>query len=857
MGEIPKSFHSLLACCLTLLVATVGFSQTAFEVSGGVFDPQGAALPEAIVILRRLDNRTEQTRVANQNGEFRFTRVAAGAYELEAHKPGFQPHIAQLTLANRAPAPLHLVLPLAEVQDEVNVAEPANQVNTNPDENLNALKLDRETLRRMPVLGNDIIAAATAQLDAGSLGAGGATVIVDGLERTGRQKIAAARIQEVRINQNPYSAEFARPGRGRIEVITKPGKPEFHGEFSFSLRDYRLDARNAFARTRPLEQRRNYEAALSGPLGKDTTFLFSAEREEENLQAIVFALTPAGTVRQNVATPNRETEFSLRLDRQLDKHTNFSLNYEHTFDSAANNGVGGFNLPEVASHSMEREHEIHFALRRIISPKLINEFTMRLDLERDATHSLRLEQPRVVVLDAFTGGSGQIDRRSSFNTLQLAETLIWTQGKHFIRGGVNIPNIGRRTLNDRTNFGGTFTFSTLDDYLNRRPFLYAINQGESQLVYWQKNAGLFVQDNVLVRPNFSLGLGLRYDWQNYLADHNNFAPRLSFAYAPGRQRKAVIRGGGGIFYDRADSGPISDRLRFDGRRLRQVFITAPGFPDPFATGGTLAAQPASIVRFAPDLRSPYTLQFNLGVERQLSKSLTATANYIYSRGLKLFRSRDLNAPPPPFLQRPDPNVGVLRQIESSARARSNALELMLRGRLSRYFNGTLQYNLGRAFHDTGGVNALPANNYDLASEWGRADYDERHRFSVLGVVEAGDWFKLGVILTLSAGRPYSLTTGRDDNRDNVANDRPTGVRRNTLPGPGAATLDLRWSREWRWSRDKKKDDGPTLSLNADAFNVLNRTNYAGFVGNQSSPFFGLPVAARPARRMQLTVGFSF
>jgi hypothetical protein len=292
--------------------------------------------------------------------------------------------------------------------------------------------------------------------------------------------------------------------------------------------------------------------------------------------------------------------------------------------------------------------------------------------------------------------------------------------------------------------------------------------------------------------------------------------------------------------------------------LREVTITNPGYPDPLSAGATLAAQPNNIVRFAPDIRSPYTLQFSAGVERQLNKTLAATANYINTRGIKLFRSRNINAPlPPSYLARPDPTIGVLRQIESSAHLQAHALELMLRGRIGRFFNGTIQYTLGRAYNNASGSNALPANNYDLTGEWSRAEFDQRHRFNLLGKIEAGDWLDLGLTLSLVSGRPYNLTTGRDDNRDSVAGDRPAGVRRNSLQGPGAATLDVRWAKEFRLKKSGKNDEGPAFTFGLDAFNVLNRTNYAGFVGNLSSPFFGLPVAARPARRMQLTLGFSF
>jgi hypothetical protein len=157
-------------------------------------------------------------------------------------------------------------MPIAELHEEIVVTDTTAQTNTNPEENLDAVKLDREQLRNLPVLGNDILASATQLLDPGSIGSGGATIVIDGLETT-KTKVAASQIQEVRINQNPYSAEFARPGRGRIEVITKPGSSEYHGEFNFIFRDYRLDARNPFATERAPEQRRIFEGSFTGPLG--------------------------------------------------------------------------------------------------------------------------------------------------------------------------------------------------------------------------------------------------------------------------------------------------------------------------------------------------------------------------------------------------------------------------------------------------------------------------------------------------------------------------------------------------------------------------------------------------------------
>src|SRR5215831_12530743 len=790
---------------LTLTIALTGqTSSGVVEVSGVVLNTSEEVIPGASVTLRR-NGASKPLAVApsDARGSFRFSRVASGDYEIEIRKNSFKPKIVQLTVGARPPAPLRIVLEIADLREEIAVEDRSGRINTDPSENLDVVKLDRDALNNLPVLGNDVIGALANLVDASSTGTGGATVLVDGLETT--TKVPANMIQEVRINQNPYSAEFARPGRGRIEVITKAGMTEYHGEFGLIFRDAHLDARNAFALERPPEQRRIYEGTLTGPLGngKKSSFFFSGNREEEDLQAVVFARTPAGLVSENVATPQRQSEFSFRVNHQIGKNTTLSLRLEITEDSSGNAGVGGFNLPEVAANSRGGEHHLFFSLRQILSPKLINELTGRVGHEYGRTRSLHPGIPKLIVQDAFTGGGGQADRRTTENHIQFNDILSWTHGKHFVRTGVNVPDISRRGFSDETNFGGTFTFATLEDYLNNRPFLFSINQGDGHLAFWQKEFGLFVQDQVLVRPNLSLAAGLRYDKQNFLGDKNNFSPRLSFAYAPGKQRKTVLRGGAGIFYDRTGILPIADTLRFDGQRLRQVNLADPGYPDPLSSGGVFANQPTSIVRFAPDLRSPYTFQFNMGVERQLTKSLMASANYINTRGIKLFRSRDINAPLPGDVRRPDPVIGVLREIESAGFARTHMLELMLRGKITRYFNGTV---------------------------------------------------------SLASGRPYSMTTGRNDNHDTIANDRPAGVRRNSLQGPGVATLDLRWSKEFFLKKakiGKKADEGPSVKTGLSAFNVLNRVNFTGFVGNLSSPFFGLPVAARPARRVQVNLNFNF
>jgi len=243
------------------------------------------------------------------------------------------------------------------------------------------------------------------------------------------------------------------------------------------------------------------------------------------------------------------------------------------------------NLPEAASDESSRRHYLYLNDRAAITPNMLNEFSVRATTSDSITRSVLQGQPRIVVLDAFVGGSGQTNYNDLHNYLQLNETLSWSHGKHLIKAGGNLPELGRYSLNDRSNFDGTFQFSSLQDYVQGKPFSFVYQQGTSQLVYWQKELGLFVQDEMRVRPGLSIALGLRYDWQNYISNPQNFAPRLSFAFAPGKSRKVVFRGGAGIFYETTGQAAIADVLRFNGQTLQQIVLSNPTYPNPFTAGG--------------------------------------------------------------------------------------------------------------------------------------------------------------------------------------------------------------------------------------------------------------------------------
>ena len=855
----------ILSACL--LCSVYAQAQSAYSISGTVSDPSGAAIPGADVQVRQRGTSfvAAQTRTDVQ-GNFRAAGLPAGAYEVGVQHDHFASQIVRLAVRDRSPAPLHIELALAHVRQEVTVADSAAQVSTDSADNLDTVTMDRKTLDNLPVFDQDYVTAMSQFLDAGSIGTNGVTLVVNGMEQR-NIGVTASAIQEVKINQNPYSAEFSRPGRGRIEVIIKPDSPVYHGTFNFLFRDSRLDARNPFAAIRPPEQKRIYEGSLLGPLGhnKKNSFLISVDREEQDLQAVIFAIRPQGLLQQTAPNPQRSTEISASLTHQFTANHLATIRYNVDDSSVENQGVGGFVLPEAAVDARDREDELYYNDSLVISPRLLNQFRVVFGRDHAPTTSIS-EAPSIVVPGAFTGGGAQSDMLHTENHMNLNEILTWTPGKHNIRAGINVPDISRRGMDDNTNVGGTYYFSSLQDFELQRPYSFIQQQGFGHIVFVEVVAGGFVQDDYRLRPNLTISAGLRYDWQNFFHDNNNVSPRLALAWAPGKSRKTVLRAGGGIFYDRTGNAPIFDLERYNGVRLRQIVLTDPTYPVVSSPGG-LSAMPSTLVRLAPNINIPYLAQFSAGVERQLYGGTTLGITYWASRGVDLFRSRDVNAPPPPdYLVRPNPAIGVYRQIESSGHLESNSLELSFRGKITRYFQGMIQYTFGKTMTDvpgnysgstrsrSGGINSFPANNYDLTGEWSRADYDARHRLNLMGTIHAAKYLDFGAGLYVTSGLPYTETTGLDEYHTGYANARPPGVPRNSLQGAGTAELDLRWSHNFLL---KHKKEGPQFTVALDAFNATNRVNYATYVGDLSSPFFGQPVAAKPPRRLELSGRFEF
>jgi hypothetical protein len=835
-------------------------------ISGTLLDPTGAAIVNAQVSLLGSGDKALAQVTTDHSGSFRFDHLDTGNYILDFHAEGFRPTRVNLNLTAKRQTPMRVTMQIAVLNESITVATGNSTplVSIESSENQNANTIDRNALDRVPVFDQDYITTMSRFLDDNATGTNGVALVVNGIEANG-PGVTPSAVQEVKINNNPYSARFSRPGRARLEIITKAGTPNYHGSLNFLFRDSVFDATNVFAIVKPHERRQYYEGSVTGPIGhsKHTSFLLALDEDLQDQQGIVdpTALAAAeslgfGAIPQTVANPTHHFFGSGRIFHDFANGDQFWIGYSFEHRSVENQNVGGITLPSAGTDTHFLEHEINVSDLHQFSPHWLNQLRFLVGHYDNSVSSIS-GAPQLAVSGLFTAGGAQADSRRTEYHFDGTDFATYANGRHQLSFGIDIPDISRRGLDDFTNRAGTYTFASSVDFAAATPTTYLLQTGQGHVVFVEKVISGFIEDNIRLKPGFSLYLGTRYYWQNYFHDEpHNFAPRVGFAYAPTAGGKTVIRGGAGVFYDRSGPSPIGDLLHFNGVNLLRYIADQPLVSYPISPLA-LAQVPTSVVTLDSHARIPYSMQYSIGVERQVTAKSTASAVYIGNRGMDSFRSIDANAP---ILVggnyvRPNPTLGQDRQIQSEGYLKGNALELTFRGKPSKYFSGQVQYTLSRTYNNTSGITFFPANSYDAAADWGRSDNDRLHKFDLLASSQPTRYFTFGAALSLYSGKPVTITTGADNNHDGIINDRPLGVARNTMPGPGLINLDLNLSHDFALS--KKKKESKVLAVTLNSFNILNHPNYVTYVGTITSPLFGLPVAAQPPRRMQLDLQFKF
>ena len=834
------SIYRCIVCVGALLVAAAAgnarqASTGTGTLHGQVTDPSGAAVASATVLVTT-PSGAATTASTNRDGIFEVTGLVPGKYGVKVVAPGFTTFDQADVEITAGQAQTLTVSLTIEVQEEkVEVTDTTTKVDVNPANNAGAIVMqgkDLESLSDDP----DELQSELQALAGPSAGPNGGQIYIDGF--TAGQLPPKASIREIRINQNPFSAEYDKLGYGRIEILTKPGTDQFHGQIFVTGNTAGFNSRNPFENLpagteQPGYDTTQFSANVGGPLSKKASFFFNIERRSISDLGIVSAQIVDPTTFQiepfSAALNNPRTRLNLspRLDYQVTPGNTLSVRYQYWRNNETNdlNG-GGFNLPSLATNSLSTENTVQVTDTQTINPTTINETRFQYLREVQSGTPVTIA-PQISVGGAFnSGGATSGTNTDTQNRYELQNITYITHGKHAWKIGGRL----RETTDEmasNASFNGAYSFGSRVDptvtgcnvpnpptscptisgiqayqitlqalATGNTPanMANAISQGGGASFYslnfntagtaaaranWF-DAGLFVQDDYKFRPNVSVSFGLRYETQNNLGDHADFAPRVGIAWGidgngKNKSPKTILRLGYGIFYDRFAENLVLQQELANGLIQQQFLIPSPQFflpNQPFTPADpgfpTTAGSSQTVYVKNPNLRTPYTMQTGVTLERQLSKFANLSVTSLNSRGVHQFYTNvfPANTPNSPLPAGFNPN-DIVYQYASGGTFRQNQLIVNSSVRIltARGFIKDLSlfgyYTLNYANSDTGGPGYVPSIPQDISADYGRAAFDIRHRVFFGGTIGAPYGFRLSPFMIVSSGIPFNITTGQD------------------------------------------------------------------------------------------------
>ncbi|HEX2444576.1 MAG TPA: TonB-dependent receptor [Vicinamibacterales bacterium] len=857
----------LLAFGLLLTLAASGVAQTpGSTLRVTVVDPSGAVIVGAAVHVANAGGASH-VRPTSDRGEAVFDNLAPGRYAIKAEAPGFEPGVLTDVRVRGRETRRELRLAIQRIAEDVVVGRDPREAGTDPRGDSFATVLTPEQLAALPDDPDEMEDALR------ELAGPGAVMRVNGF-RGGRLP-PKDQIQSIRFRRNIYAADTHEAGFIAVDISTKPGATTWRSSLDVGIRDDALNARNAMAPRKGDEAQQRLGVNLEGPLWKNRTSLaFSTDGMSSYDSATIVAATPDGDIADVFRRPMDRVNFAARLEHALSQSHTMRFEFQRGSTEQDSLGVGNYDLPARAYSRTQIDQVFRVGESGSVGKKGFNELRFQV-LARTVDSTPFTTTPTVQVLNAFTDGSAQIDGGRETTALELADNFDYSTGRHAMRAGF-LLEAARYRSDEVRNPWGTFTFSSLEAYEAGRPATYSQRTGEPLVEFTQVQFGWYVQDDIRARKDLTVSLGLRHEVQTNLDDWRNFAPRGGILWSPFRDGRTTIRAGAGIFYDWYDAGTYEQTLRVDGVRQQDLVISDPSYPDPF-TGTSPSALPPGRIQNADDLQMPTILQTSVGVERRIGAGGQLNVSYLNARGSDILRGMNLNAPIDGV--RPDPALGNVTEIQSTARSRSDMFSVNFNyNRMAPRMFVAVNYTLGRIRNESDGALSLPMDNADPGADRGPAPNDIRHRVS--GIFNLPIWkrLRLGSTFRIASAPPYNITTGFDDNGDTVLNDRPAGVGRNSARADAQLDVTARLSWTFGFGQRSQADGGPQVQIvriNSDnipaggpamalggservrfelyaAFqNFLNRTNLVGFSGVMTSPFFGEATSALPGRRIEL------
>ncbi len=880
---------------LFLFLACASAQNATSTLSGTVTDPSGAVLRNTTLVLQpQAAGANPVTVTTDATGHFSIA-LAPGAYDLSIDAPGFAPYTRTITLMS-SPLRLDPHLAIASTKEQIDVTPDSDS--TGSGDNKSALVFKREELETLS--NNDSTFQQEVLALAGASGGDTPQIYVDGFSNG--KFPPKDTIREIRINQNPYSAEYDSLGYGRIEISTKPGSDKLHGNFYALGNDNVFNANNPYTGAEPPYYNIISGGDLGGPLGKKTSLFGSFRYNDIHSNAVVNAFSPDGSpLSLAVPNPNTDSEFTLRLDRQLSKNNTLVARYEYDHNSQANSGVGLLVLPSEGVTNAASTQTLQLSNTQLIGTKIVSE--TRFQYIRTRTNQTPNSTAPAIVVQGFfnSGGSPAGAFNDNLDNYEFQQYFSLSHGKHFLRAGARY-RVSREANRSTANYNGSFTFTGLAAYNANTPSQYSVTTGQPAATLLTSDLGVYAEDEWKARKNLTVNYGLRLETQTDIPDHFDPAPRLAAAWAVGQTDKhppiVTLRAGGGLFYERFAAANILTSIRQNGVSQQSFIVTDPtqltGYPNPPSTA-QLSGTPPTPYTISPHLHAATDLVGGVSVDRALGKVGSLSLSYTSLRETHGYNSFNINAPLPGtfVLNNPAfPGVRPLGGNQNIYQFASEGITKQTRIGMNGNFNVKKKlflwfyYGVRSEKSDSAGAASFPSQPYNLSADYGPSGLGNRsvaQRLYTGADYQLPFHFSANLFISAQTGPRFNITTGTDLNGDTIYNDRPAfatsptsaSILYNTRygnfdanPQPGEATIPFNYghapglffselgvSREFKFGPRPAAEPPPPgapapkgpierpdprydLSFTLDASNPLNHVNPGPPVGVLTSPYFG-------------------
>jgi Carboxypeptidase regulatory-like domain len=837
------SFRSCLLVVLLFLLAAVPFAAMAQQpapaaagatVHGMVVDPDDALVPDATVTLTPAGaGKTPQTTTSKSDGTYTFRGVPAGTYIVTVTASGFAAFVKEgikVSVGQNLSVDASLVL--AEESQQMTVTADTVQLSVDPDNNSSSTVITGDALNALSD-DPDELATELAALAGPSAGPNGGQIYIDGF--TGGQLPPKSSILAIRINSNPFSAQYDQPGYGRIEIITKPGTDKFHGSGSFQFQDKFLNTSNPFlgsTNNQPEYHTIFGLANITGPIRPGMAFtLAGSYRDIQNNVIInptaIYSSSPTSTVMcapglstlgtctsnpyptsaRAVAAPQTRWDINPRLDTMVGSKNTLTARFEYESNTSTSNG-GGNSLPTLGSKSNSSEITFQLSDTQLWSNSVINE--TRFEFQRDTSGSNPFNTSPGISVQGIVNAGGTGGGSINSNTSDHIEVQNYTSVqllKNFIRLGARLRTTGE-SISSNGGANGSLIYSYLLDpctdpnstnktnctttttpclaanvsiyssYQCGNPFEFSQTTINNLTINArQTDFEPYAEDDWKVKNNLTISYGVRLEVQNFINSTHDFAPRTSLAYGVPRKNgktTTVLRAGFGIFYTRFGLGQIAGLVQNNGLNQNDLLYTNPGTAcTPTTITGCTAGTGSSAAR-------PSVAAAGNGLRSSYLMETAGTVEQQVGKYASVTVTY-LNARGEhQFLTRTFPGTANVCPIAASSAFYVNCTQsegIFRQNQINTNINvrtpkGTSIFGYYSANWADSNLSGI-TDPFHPAVDYGRATFAVRSRLSLGGTIPLPFLITASPLIFAQSGSPYNVTTGSDNNLDGNFDDRPS------------------------------------------------------------------------------------